>query len=1286
MSQRFQPTAPGRKPRVLPIGLEPTGRPESPESSGWRPPPEIDGYRLNRQLGRGGMGEVWLAHDTLLDRPVAVKFIIAMGDPQARERFFLEARAIARLQHPNVVTIYRVGEFRGQPYLVSEFIRGESLDQLERPIPWERAVELGMGIARGLTMAHQRGVLHRDIKPANAILSEDGEVKLLDFGLAKLVDEMNDVAAGGRPTAAGPLTGIEPTGYFTAPARSQRDLFLTSPGVVMGTPHYMAPEIWRAEPATYRSDVYAFGALLYFLTADRPPYEAEDLNELAARVEKETPPPLASLVAGIDPRFAAVVDRCLARDPEARFANANEVRAALAQLSPEGRVGAAIPEGNPYRGLHSFEAEHRGLYFGRDTEIRTILERLHNQSFVVVAGDSGVGKSSLCRAGIVPRAGEGALGAGRTWQAVTVVPGRHPVAALAAGLAPYLKLPEEEVAQRMVTEPGAIGREIRRHQGTSSGVLIFIDQLEELVTLADPMEAVTIAELLSWLTTPTPGVRVLATVRGDFLVRLAALPGIAEEVTRAIYFLRPLSSDRIREAIVGPASATGVRFESEDLVDVLVKSTEDAEGGLPLLQFALAVLWEARDPARKMITMQALDALGGVAGALGRHADQLVDSLGRPQRSAAQRILTSLVTSQGTRARRGESELIGTETAGHDALHALVQGRLLVAREAPGGSAYELAHEALISGWTTLRGWLSEHSDRRVAKERLEVAVTEWLRLGRAPEALWSARQLEEVRPLARNDLNKNEREFLDRSRRSLRRKRLLRGLAIAGVPLLASAVYVGFWAKQHYQQDRQIQEHLSQAKSELILTSDAIKTLGRLREEAFARFDRGESQAGETQWSRALSLGTTVEASFGRASHELENALMIDGSRPEVRGWFGGLLFERAIWSDQAHNSAQRDELLQRLVLYDADGGLLAKWQEPGTLSILSTPVAEVTLSHVVVDSEHRRVAAAPRSLGKTPIAALQIEPGSYLLSFTAAGRAPVRYPVLVARGEALRLEVPLPAAAAVPEGYVYISPGRFLFGSTAEEGLRRNFFNTVPIHPVRTEGYIIARYETTFADWLQFLSALSAADRLRHLPRSGNGGFQGALEIKELSGGATEFGFQPAGRRYGARSGEPIVYAARPRRAEQDWRRFPVFGIAWADAVAYVEWLDRSGRLPGARICTELEWERAARGADDRAYPHGDALLPEDADYDDTYQKAPLAIGPDEVGSHPTSCSPFGVDDMVGNVWEWTRSYRSHDEYVARGGSYYFDQNSARSTNRQVSEPTLRDLTLGMRVCASR
>jgi formylglycine-generating enzyme required for sulfatase activity len=253
--------------------------------------------------------------------------------------------------------------------------------------------------------------------------------------------------------------------------------------------------------------------------------------------------------------------------------------------------------------------------------------------------------------------------------------------------------------------------------------------------------------------------------------------------------------------------------------------------------------------------------------------------------------------------------------------------------------------------------------------------------------------------------------------------------------------------------------------------------------------------------------------------------------------------------------------------------------------------------------------------------------------------------------------------------------------------------------MHPVQTGAYLIARHEVTLADWIAYLDALPAAERERRRPEA-----RGALaESGDLQRGADGWvvTMQPTSTVYRARRGEPLRFPDRDRRAAVAWERLPVFGIDLDDARAYASWLASTGRVRGARLCTEAEWERAARGADGRPFPHGAQVDPDDADIDITYDRKPLAFGPDEVGSHPASNSPFGVADMLGNVWEWVdaRSVRSdtlgllHDiwewidaESVAmtRGGGWYQGRVNGLTTNRELTEPTMRQLSTGMRLCA--
>jgi len=329
----------------------PGDQPPAVADQGWVPPAELDGFRVVRQLGRGGMGTVYLGHDDVLERPVALKFL-ATADPKmsARDRFLLEARAIARLQHPNVVGIYRIGEVLGRPYLVYELVAGRSLDQLPKPVPWPRALELVLGVARGLSAAHRRDVLHRDIKPANVMLADSGEIKLLDFGLAKLLDGSARPDGGGAagdgamPSLPNEAiveatldAGATLSDGLTSPriahgsgARgSGADGSLTATGAILGTPLYMAPELWRGEPATVQSDVYALGLLLYELLSGHLPHERLRMAELAEAVQTRDPPPLRSLCQAVPQALADVVDRAIRRRREERFQSAEEARDAL---------------------------------------------------------------------------------------------------------------------------------------------------------------------------------------------------------------------------------------------------------------------------------------------------------------------------------------------------------------------------------------------------------------------------------------------------------------------------------------------------------------------------------------------------------------------------------------------------------------------------------------------------------------------------------------------------------------------------------------------------------------------------------------------------------------------------------------------------------------------------------------------------------------------------------------------------------------------------------------------
>lgn len=261
------------------------------------------------------------------------------------------------------------------------------------------------------------------------------------------------------------------------------------------------------------------------------------------------------------------------------------------------------------------------------------------------------------------------------------------------------------------------------------------------------------------------------------------------------------------------------------------------------------------------------------------------------------------------------------------------------------------------------------------------------------------------------------------------------------------------------------------------------------------------------------------------------------------------------------------------------------------------------------------------------------------------------------------------------MPDGYIYLAPGWFSYGSGADEETRRTFLSTMPLHLRHTDGFLVGRNEVTWGDWIAYLEAQPDAPSV-HTVRFGND-----VRLERAAGG-WQLTLTPNARTYTARWGEPIVYAGRRSHVEQDWRKLPVLGISAVESIAYTTWLDHTGRVPGARLCSEVEWERAARGSDGRTTPSGHVLDGEDANIDLTYDRE--LMGPDEVGTHPGSISPYGLNDTAGNAFEWTVGERV-GVYVVRGGSYYHDRKTADLSNRNETGATVREPAGGLRVCAT-
>jgi eukaryotic-like serine/threonine-protein kinase len=272
-------------------------------------------YEILSPLGSGGMGEVYRARDTKLDRDVALKVLSERlsGDPESLERFEREAKAVAALSHPNILAIHDFGVEGGIAYAVTELLEGETLrDRMGgAPVPARKAIDYALQLARGLAAAHDRGIVHRDLKPENLFVTNDGRVKILDFGLARIVSPEAGASLTQSPTA-GPGT---------------------QPGTVMGTMGYMSPEQVRGRPADQRSDLFAFGAILYEMLSGARAFRGDSAADTMSAILKEDPADLSTTGRSFPPGVERIILHCVEKAPEERFQSARDVAFALEALS-----------------------------------------------------------------------------------------------------------------------------------------------------------------------------------------------------------------------------------------------------------------------------------------------------------------------------------------------------------------------------------------------------------------------------------------------------------------------------------------------------------------------------------------------------------------------------------------------------------------------------------------------------------------------------------------------------------------------------------------------------------------------------------------------------------------------------------------------------------------------------------------------------------------------------------------------------------------------------------------
>ena len=445
-------------------------------------------------------------------------------------------------------------------------------------------------------------------------------------------------------------------------------------------------------------------------------------------------------------------------------------------------------EAAPYRGLAPFTAADADAFVGREHEVEAFMNRLRAQGLIAVVGPSGAGKSSFVQAGVLANLPGG-------WRSILLRPGVDPIGALTAKLA---------AAGLEVDSGGDLGGAVRDVAAAAGGVLVLVvDQFEEVFTLCDDADAR--ARFAGALVGAAGGgdepgpVRTILTLRDDFLLRAQALDPLRPRLARGLELLTtPGRADLVR-ILVEPARRSGHAFEDDALPAEMVDAVEDLPGALPLLSFTATRLWELRDRRLRRLTRRAYDGLGGVGGALGKHAEATLGEMTPAHQALVRESFKHLVTSAGTRAVMSRSDLghiLGPEA---DAvLERLIAARLLVAYEGEGGGEQlEIIHEALLVSWPRLVGWRGEDAEHVRMREQLRSAARQWNERGRPSGLLWRGDALAELRAWrARSPgrLTEVEERFAAASTAAERRARRVRRLLVAAV-LVASAASTAVFA-----------------------------------------------------------------------------------------------------------------------------------------------------------------------------------------------------------------------------------------------------------------------------------------------------------------------------------------------------------------------------------------------------------------------------------------------------------------------------------------------------------
>lgn len=713
-------------------------------------PPNLAGYELRDRRSEQEYGPVYRAYQHSLGREVSVLVFHQdlVSDPRFVRRFESEAHRLVQLEHPHLVPLI---DFWREPDRAVIVYRswGEDLGmQLGRAFSFDRIMAIVLRVGSGLAHAHERGTIHGALSPSSILLDEEGNPAVGGLGLASMVE------------------GI----------------------VRLRSDEYTAPEVLNGElsPA---ADVYALGAIAVELLSGRPLPRDRGLPSIEGQVGR-------------------VIARAVDPDPSSRIRSMREFIAEMSVVRGwDSDVDVELSGArNPYKGLNAFIESDGADFFGRDDLTDELTATVESETLTVVVGPSGIGKSSVVRAGLVTALRNGALASSEDWLITDMFPGVHPFEELAAALSRVaLHWPSGEIDSIRDSSTTLADACARLCAGT---VVLVIDQLEELFTLTDDVsERDAFLAMLAQLAGSQSGnVRVVCTLRADYFDRPLEDPDFGKAIRERIVAVQALSITELEDAVRKPAEAVGVSVDP-DLVAIIAQEAAREPGGLPLLQHTMTELFERR--SRDRLTVADYRESGGLVGSIGRRAERIYTGFPPEARAATRDIFLRLVTvtenaeDSRRRVRQSELERLPVDVAVvHTVLEAFGRHRLLTFDRDPAtrGPTIEVAHEAILREWDRLAGWIDAARDDLLMRRRVDSIAREWDDSGRESSYLLGGSRLELIEAwLDRTgiELTDFETDFLVESRRAVEAQRVrhrrtrLRVLTGLGVALVVISVLV---------------------------------------------------------------------------------------------------------------------------------------------------------------------------------------------------------------------------------------------------------------------------------------------------------------------------------------------------------------------------------------------------------------------------------------------------------------------------------------------------------------